>query len=333
MSLQFQSLIGGRSQMIDVSIIIPVYNCEEYINRCIDSLINQTYKNFEILIINDGSTDGTLERLRQYEFLKFIKIFSQENAGPAVARNFGIKYAVGEYVMFIDSDDYVDEDFVESYILSIKEHNSDIVIGGYKRVVEGKIVSKVKLKNQEFSKYLITGPVCRIIKRNFLLDNDILFLDTNSSEDVYFNILIYNSTKKITIIDNTGYYYYFNSKSLSNTAHKGFKSEIKIIELLDFINLKDSYNLEMNQYFIIKYCIWYFLFSGRTATKTEFINENDKLFNWIRENIKAYKNNKYISLIRPSGEPLKHRFIIWIYMKIIGLNLVPLFARLYCKGE
>lgn len=319
--------------MIDVSIIIPVYNCEKYINRCIDSLINQTYKNFEIVIVDDGSTDSTLKMLKKYEVLNFIKIYSQKNTGPALARNAGIGYSIGTYVMFIDADDYVDADFVESYIKVIKENNNDIVIGGYKRVIGEKIVAKMELVDAEFSKYLITGPVCRIIKKRFLTENNILFLDTNSSEDVYFNILIYNSTQKISIINNTGYYYYFNSESLSNTVHKGFRKEVKIIELLDAINLKKSYNLEMNQYFIIKYCIWYLLFSGRTATTREFIAEHNKLFTWIRNNIKDYKYNKYISIIQPKGEPIKHRFIIWIYMKIVNFKLVSIFAKLYCEGD
>ena len=319
--------------MIDVSIIIPVYNCERYIDRCINSILNQTVVNFEIIIINDGSTDNSLQKIYQYSSNHKIKIYDQKNQGPAIARNNGIKYSSGKYVMFIDADDYIDKDYVEKYFNEIEKTGYDIVIGGYKRVIGDKIVSKQQLKNYPFSKYLITGPVCRIINREFLIKNNIYFLDTNSSEDVYFNIIIYNITDKIGIINDTGYYYYYNSSSLSNTVHKGFKKDVKIIELLEQINLNNCIDLNMNQYFVIKYCIWYLLYSGRTASKQEFMDEYIKLFTWLSNNIKDFEKNVYISLFKPKGEPLKHRIIIWLFMQFHKLNLVSFFAKIYCKGE
>lgn len=319
--------------MIDVSIIIPVYNCERYIDRCINSILDQTVKNFEIIIINDGSTDNSLKKIYKYSSNQHVKIYDQKNQGPAIARNNGIKYSSGKYVMFVDADDYVDKDYIEKYLNEIEKTGYDIVIGGYKRVVGDKIVSKQRLKNYPFAKYLITGPVCRIIKREFLIKNNIYFLDTNSSEDVYFNIIIYNITDKIGIINDTGYYYYYNSASLSNTVHKGFKKDVKIIELLEQINLNNCFDLNMNQYFVIKYCIWYLLYSGRTASKQEFMAEYIKLFTWLNNNIKDFEKNMYISLFKPKGEPLKHRMIIWVFMQFHKLNLVSFFAKIYCKGE
>lgn len=318
---------------INVSVIVPVYNVEKYIQRCVDSILNQTFKNFELILVNDGSTDNSLKMLEKYKNNKKVKIYSQENQGPAIARNYGISVSKGKYVMFIDSDDYIDSNYIESYYQNINENNYDIVIGGYKRVVGDKIQFVQKLKSEEFSKYIVTGPYCRIIKKEFLQKNNINFLNTNSSEDVYFNLMIYNKTNKIGIIDNTGYYYFYNSNSISNTAHKGFKKDIKVIELLDLINIEESYNLELNQYYIIRYVIWYLLYSGRTATSDSFVKKYECLFSWLEKNISNYKKNKYLSLFLPKGEPLKYRIIVNTFVLISNIKLIKLFSKFYCKGR
>lgn len=320
--------------MPKVSVIVPVYNTEKYLERCIDSIISQSFKDFELIIINDGSKDKSLSIMKEHARKdKRIRVFDQNNKGPAITRNFGINQAKAKYVMFIDSDDYIDDNYIQDYYNVISKEDLDIVIGGYKRVVEKKVTFTLQLKQGEFSKYIITGPVCRIIRKQFLTNNKIEFLDTNSSEDVYFNLMIYNKTKKIKIIDNIGYNYFYNKNSLSNTAHKGFKKEIKIIELLNLINVEESYNLELNQYYIIRYIIWYLLYSGRTASSNAFVEEYNKLFTWLNNNISNYKNNKYLSLFKLKEEPLKYRIIINTFMLISRLNLIKIFSKIYCKGK
>ena len=103
--------------MNKVSIIIPVYNSEKYISKCLDSVLNQTYKNIEILVINDGSKDNSIDILREYEKKDDrIVVIDKENEGVAKTRNQGIKKATGDYIMFIDNDDFIDEDYVETYL-------------------------------------------------------------------------------------------------------------------------------------------------------------------------------------------------------------------------
>lgn len=320
--------------MSKVSIIVPVYNTEQYLKRCIDSILSQTFKDFELILINDGSTDKSLEIMQEYKKKDSrIKILSQPNQGPAITRNIGINKAKSEYLMFIDSDDYIDNNYIEAYYNNIYNEDLDVVIGGYKRIVGEKVEFTLKLKQGEFSKYIVTGPVCRIIRKQFLLDNNIQFLNTNSSEDVYFNLMIYNKSSKIKIIDNVGYNYFYNSNSISNTSHKGFKKDIKIIELLNLINVEKSYNKELNQYYIIRYIIWYLLYSGKTATSEDFIKEYNKLFSWLEDNIPNYKKNKYLSLFKLKEEPIKYRIIINTFMLISKINLIKLFSKLYCKGN
>jgi len=112
-----------------ISIIIPVYNTEKYLRRCVDSVIDQSYKNLEIILVNDGSTDTSPEICKEFASQDDrIKVVHQENGGLSAARNTGVKHATGEYISFIDSDDYVVTDYISNLYFLIKEHNADISI-------------------------------------------------------------------------------------------------------------------------------------------------------------------------------------------------------------
>ena len=118
-----------------VSVIIPVYNAQEGIRQCIDSLLNQSFTDFEIILINDGSTDNSLEVIKEYaDANDFIRVIDKENEGVAKTRNKGIQLAKGKYVVFIDNDDFVDSDYLERFYNEIDQVQLDIVLGGYKRV-------------------------------------------------------------------------------------------------------------------------------------------------------------------------------------------------------
>lgn len=317
-----------------VSIIIPVYNVEKYIDRCIKSILEQTFKELEIILVNDGSSDNSLKILRKYEKEnKNIHVFDQKNSGPAIARNNGMKQVKTKYLMFIDSDDYIDSDYVETYYNAIKDTDYDVVMGGFRKTDGNKVSFTRSLDNGEFSKYVVTGPVSKIYRTSFLQKHDISYLDTNSSEDIYFSLKVIHCNAKIKTIDYVGYNYYDNLKSLSNTQHKGFKQEIKILELLDEINYRDGLNVELNQYFIIRYCVWYLLYSGKNATADQFMFEYNKLFHWLSDNISNYKKNRYIKINGPKGEIPKIGNIIFAFMLLHKVKLVKLFSKIYCNGK
>ena len=197
-----------------LSIIIPVYNCEKYIYQCIESIIS--YKNIEIIVINDGSTDNTKEVLEKIEG---IKVFHNENHGVSYARNYGIEKAIGKYIMFIDSDDYL----VKDSLLPILEHNysEDIIYLSHDLKVNNKndlymhIVGKLKP--------CIAGPYCKIYKREFLIKNKIKYKDDLiNGEDMLFNVECVNKLKNYKIVDSKIYMYRQNASS----ATKNFNSKI-----------------------------------------------------------------------------------------------------------
>lgn len=218
-----------------VSAIIPVYNSEKYIKKCIDSLINQTLKNIEIILINDGSSDDSLRILRQYEKRdERIVVIDQKNNGPSSARNKGIDIAKGEYISFIDSDDWVDETMFEEMYNSAKENNSDVVICDMKLVnkneeiyitglnypirnlserVMKEIIFRELLSNSQFNSMANKIFRTSIIKENNIrLDKDIYY-----AEDWLFNVEFFRRSKKVSYINKDFYYYRRGHESSSSS--------------------------------------------------------------------------------------------------------------------
>lgn len=135
-----------------ISVIVPVYNMEKYLEKCLNSLINQTLTDIEIICVNDGSTDSSLKILEEFaQADSRIKILTQQNSGQSVARNYGISNATGEYLGFVDSDDWVDLDYFEKLYNAAKDNNCDIACAGFKRC--GKVLSSVRKSYKEKKVY------------------------------------------------------------------------------------------------------------------------------------------------------------------------------------
>lgn len=198
-----------------VSVIIPVYNSEKFIGKCIDSVLSQTFQDFELILINDGSKDNSQKILEEYKQKepKKITLIQQKNKGVAKTRNESIQMAKGKYVMLIDNDDFIDKDYIETFVKEIEKHDDDVVMGGYRRPNEqGKIIKKLQLPNEPWGKFMIFAPWARIYKKEYLIKNDIKFLPINIGEDVFFNIQAMLMSKKIKIINYIGYNWFFNTR-------------------------------------------------------------------------------------------------------------------------
>lgn len=184
-----------------VSVVIPIYNTEKFLAKCLDSVINQTFKYLEIICINDGSPDNSLQILEEYQ-KKYdrIKIINQNNQGVSAARNNGIENANGEYIFFLDSDDYIDLNFFEIFYKNAKDNNSDLVI----------LNSFWNLKDRVTENYHSALPTWAIfIRRKILIDNDFIRypLNIQPGEDGLFSHILLNYCKKITHDDDVIYHY------------------------------------------------------------------------------------------------------------------------------
>lgn len=214
---------------IAVSVIIPVFNRENCIERCIRSICAQTLKNIEIIAVDDGSVDGTLSVLKNINDER-LKIVSQKNMGQGFARNKGISMASGEYVAFVDSDDTIDPDMLEKMYTAAKTENADMVqcnirdiyTDGSERIQLSykDAVVNVKDRGRYMDKYFSTCrhsfEVCnKLINLSFLMETGVVFRDTKKyfSEDLMFNIELINHLKKICFISLPYYNYYLHEDS------------------------------------------------------------------------------------------------------------------------
>lgn len=246
-----------------VSIIIPCYNSEKYIDKCINSIINQTYNNWEAIIVDDGSNDNSYEMLKQYsEKNEKIKIISQRNYGPSIARNNAIKYSNGHYLMFVDSDDYIHENMIEELIKYAKIRNSDIVTCGYYEIKDSNLkpinnfINNKIIDSRQFllEKILLTsggviwGKLYRseIIKKNNILFNP----DIKICEDQLFNIEILSKSSKIDFMEKNLYFYNLNNNfSLTSTSSiNNINNQILVQRLLrDRLNNLNLYNYKTEE--------------------------------------------------------------------------------------
>ena len=315
-----------------ISVIIPVYNAQDGIKRCVDSLLNQSFKNFEIILLNDGSKDNSLNILKEYELkYSFVRVIDKQNEGVAVTRNKGILLAEGEYTMFMDNDDFVDSDYIETFYQAIHEKKLDLVIGGYKRVNQAnQIIFSQDIQQSEWSKYIIMAPWAKIYRTEFLKTNNLEFFDYGIGEDIIFNLAAYKTTDKIGLLDYKGYNWYYNNLSVSNTSQRGFSPKTDILVLFSKI-LELGNPSELEVYYLKRYYVWYLLFSGRTSSNQEFIHQYIRIKEWLKE-------NKLISTISPlskkvQGERFQTKISLIVFLSLEKLRLVPLFAKIYCKGK
>lgn len=212
-----------------LSIIVPVYNSEEYLPRCIDSLLAQGEKSFEIILVDDGSTDKSQQLCDEYAKYSNIKALHISNAGPATAKNKGLEIAEGEYVSFIDSDDAIESDMYTKMIESATRHNADVVCCSYRQVDEqgnkseqpttGKeyvftqeeAVAHILMKDKIFSQNWT-----KIFRRNMLQDNSVSFIDgLKTDEDILFNLDAMVYCKIVTVVDEPLYVYTYRQQSLA----------------------------------------------------------------------------------------------------------------------
>ena len=315
-----------------VSIIIPIYNSEEHIEICLNSILNQTYRNIEIVLVNDGSTDNSLRIIRKYgkKYGDKIKIIDQKNGGVSSARNVGLENATGYYIMFSDNDDYMEKNYIETYV--DESSDNDIIIGGYiRKTYDGKTLFTRKLVNKVLCPYIQLASWGKLYKSTFIKKNNLHFLKTAIADDFYFNIFAYNLTNKIKVINNTGYYWMYNSNSLSNTDSKKLNRVDDLLLTLSTIkkNLSPK-DKEITNYFYIRTIVYYILFSSRKVEYKKVIKEYNKMFNWLKEN-NVSTNNKYIKIFNNSGEQTSVKLIIWTFMLVRKIKLMNLFLFFYCK--
>lgn len=219
-----------------ISVIVPVYNVEKYLKRCVDSIFNQTYKDFEIILVDDGSNDSSGEICDKYDKNnKNVRVIHQNNIGLSGARNTGIKYSKGEYLTFIDSDDYIDGKYLEILYGNLIKCDADISCCDYLRTSadsEKAVYSKkcIALKNDDSIKFYLEKDIVsdcgKLYKKE--LFNSIKFPVGKINEDISTIFKVFMNVKRVTWNDSKLYFYYRNLESITTSCFK-----LKNLDLLD----------------------------------------------------------------------------------------------------
>jgi glycosyltransferase EpsH len=249
-----------------ISIIVPVYNCENYLDECIQSVLHQTYSNWELILINDGSKDKSLQICKKYsEVDPRVKYIDTPNQGVSKARNLGIEAAKGEFLMFIDSDDWIDNNTLALSLEKQRLTQCDVVLFSYYKSNEGKLVRDPYLKSNHqeltstekirhrvvgFSSGKINNPVktdafntpwAKLYKQAVV--GDIRFIDRSlvGMEDVLFNIQVFNNAFTFSFLDEFLYYYRLdNPGSLTKTDTRSLNTKFE--KLFDHIEHSSFFN-------------------------------------------------------------------------------------------
>ncbi|HHX70059.1 MAG TPA: glycosyltransferase [Gallicola sp.] len=228
-----------------ISIIVPVYNVKAYIDRCLESLIRQAYKDIEIILIDDGSTDGSSEICDTYaSSYKHISVIHKENEGLSEARNTGVRVASGDYILFVDSDDYIDENTCLYFHSKLGNRDADIIVGNM-RVVNNSEVRHMNhtiqdsektwlgleyLKSELKNKTMHMAAVLCLYKRKFLIENDLFFEYGILHEDEEFTPRVFLKAKEVIATDIVFYNHMIREGSI--TTQKNLKRNAKSISII-----------------------------------------------------------------------------------------------------
>ena len=319
----------------DISIIVPVYNVEKYLEICVDSIVNQTLKNIEIILVDDESPDKCpqiCDELAKRD--KRIKVIHKKNGGLGLARNSGLEIATGKYVAFIDSDDFIEVEMMEKLYDRININECDTVLSGFKRNIEGNITLKKHIFSGEFfykedirnkllpaiigsdkfgKNHCFSGVTTGLYSLKIIKDNNIRFYSERKyiSEDVVFNLMYYKYAEKVAVIDGCYYHYRLNIFSLTKqyNADRFDKSVILYKKITEICN-------NNNIYYQCKERIYNSLITNARICIIQEVN-NIKLNGYIN----CFKNIKKICFNRELEKVLNE----------FDYNCLPFKQRVVCK--
>lgn len=237
-----------------VSVIVPIYNSSLYLSKCLESIVNQTYKNLEIILINDGSTDNSEEVINLYltRFQNIIYL-KDTNHGQGHARNIGISYATGELITFIDSDDYVDVTMIEKLVNNIGD--SDVAVCDITKIDNNRQIyfkNYLPYGNDQVSFMLShPGPVAKLYKREALGNHR--FVENLYYEDLAFTTVLAKSIKKVSYVKEALYFYIIHDNS--TMQQKEFSPKLDdIFEIMDYVTINlEKYREELEYLYIEHY--------------------------------------------------------------------------------
>ncbi|MBP5684736.1 MAG: glycosyltransferase family 2 protein [Bacilli bacterium] len=307
--------------MVKVSVIVPVYNVEQYIEKCIHSLVNQTLYGVEVIIVNDGSPDHSDNIIKEYERLyKNIKYVVKENGGLSDARNYGLEYATGEYITFVDGDDYLESDGLEKMYNIAKAKDYDMVVSDIDYVYPKKItrVSSGVSEEKSLKENMLTmfPAVCNKIFKRSLFDTGIRFKKGIWFEDVEFLYRLLPYVNSIGVLNTSYYKYIQRDGSQTNVINRKLYDYIDNFNgIIDFYKEKNIYEEYKNEleYVYLRYVYATFVKRAAAYSKEDYGEAVDTAIKNVTEHFPDYKNNQYFK------KSIKGLYLLMFNKKISNL--------------
>lgn len=328
--------------MSRVSVIVPVYNAEKYVKACIRSLLMQTYRDLEILVIDDGSTDGSgriLEELAAED--SRIRLFAQENRGVAAARNRGIDAAEGEYLTFVDGDDYVSANYVERLVARVKETKAQMVICGLrfvdeegrtlKRIVPGEYV---RFEREEWT-FRISAVCSHLYRRELWETWQVRFLEGERGEDMPISLFFSAVCDKIATLQTDGYCYVqhpssamHNFKGLGTYTlpYRALEQTLVKVQQIGLKNSEEFYELFVLR--ILSTCYFQLARGASADRQRELCNYIVRILNTYFPNC---RRNKKAYLFSDTQVPFTQKAAVWLLVRLAGTGLLYPAARIMGK--
>lgn len=328
-----------------ISFVVPVYKSEKYIRRCLDSLVKQSLEDIQIVCVNDGSPDNSLSILKEYE-AKYsnIKVISKENGGVWYARLDGVRAADGEYIGFLDADDYVEKDFAKLMYESVSKNQSDIAVCGFKRIDENtrKVLSQEMKYASSRIIYMDKNPE-EIISINTALWNKIYKADVLKAtfnvkspprilEDAMFISLVYINAHKISFVDE----YLHNYMVIDGSAMHSLKSnDIDKIKA-SMLEVKEEYlkanlgkeMMEILSSFVFLHLGISMMLNVYTFDKANFKAEYKQILSYLNANFIQWRSTKYTTIWYNLTHK-KYNLKVAIVRKVYKMHMFRLFLDIY----
>ena len=291
--------------MTKVSVIVPVYNVEKYLKKCLDSLVNQTLKDIEIIVVNDGSPDNSDKIIEKYaQKYKNIKAYTKENGGLSDARNYGLKKATGDYIAFVDSDDYVSKDMYKKMYEKAINGNFDMVVCDINYVYENseeikRAYSNIKMDTTNIKKTMINiyPAAWNKIYKKKLFKTGIEFKKGVWFEDVEFIYRLLPHVKTIGVINEPYNYYMQREGSITSSIDKRIYHYIDnwngIVEYYKENNFYDKYYNEL-EYSYVRYLYATFIKQASKYNYEDYQIAVEKAIENVKKTFPKYRRNKYL---------------------------------------
>lgn len=323
---------------IEVSVIIPVYNLSSWIEKCVRSVLEQTVSNIEIIVVDDGSKDDSYEIVKrlQEEHSEKIILLSQENSGQAAARNRAMDLACGEYIVFIDGDDYIEPTYLQCLLEKIKSEDLDCVVCGYERVDEqGNVLQRVcpDISNEMYQMKFLA--VCsKMFRLSYIRKKNIRFPEGKLYEDVSFSWQVMFLSNKIGVVDCVGYKYLMREGSSSNSKVRlekvPFEENRQTINKI--LSEVDANKKELFIYSVLtQYAYLIFVLPRKNSVKI-VKSLSRTLKQDLKENIPNYWKNTYINgEVTKNTIPFVQRMAIRLLVSSTRCNLLTPVAVMFTR--